>query len=122
MPGKTREALQSILDSPVGDKIRASGVEIKLALTLDVNNTFEVVDGIIYYHTDVKGHLSSPMGEGLPQSSTLGSLLAHDVGHVIGGDDRHDEILTTRHFENSYRSHFNMPLRRSYNGKTVYGE
>ncbi|PCK07320.1 MAG: hypothetical protein COA42_14970 [Alteromonadaceae bacterium] len=71
MPAKTREALQSILDSPVGDKIRASGVKIELALTLDVNNTFEVVDGIVYYHTDVKAHLKSPMGAGLPKSSTL---------------------------------------------------
>ncbi|WP_413662611.1 hypothetical protein ACG1BZ_15520 [Microbulbifer sp. CNSA002] len=117
MPAETRAALQSILDSPVGDKIRTSGTRIKLALTLGVDNIFEVVENVIYYHTDVKGHLNVMKkyhlnGDG-NSSATLGSLLSHEIGHVIGANGS-SEIWTVRNFENPYRLYYDLPARRSY--------
>lgn len=122
MPSETRAALQTVMDSPIGDKIRAAGTSINVVLTRGLASAFQVIDGTIYYHTDVSGYLAAGQewiipGDGTG-SATLGSLLAHEVGHVIGVNapttTRANEAWTVRNFENPYRSHMGMPLRRSY--------
>lgn len=116
MPDETEAALQDVMQSPVGDKIREAGKRIRLVLTRNAADSFLVGDdGSIYYHTDLAGYFAAWREWSIPgdgsDTATLGSQLAHEIGHVIGTVH---EIGTVRNFENPYRKYMGMPLRRSY--------
>jgi RHS repeat-associated protein len=122
MPAETRTALKSIMSSPVGVMVRESGKRISLVVSRSMESSFQVVDGEIYYHSNVKAYVADHQKWAIPgdgmDSATLGSLLAHEIGHVIGDgapvNIRENEIWTVRNFENPYRTHVGLPLRRSY--------
>lgn len=100
-----RAALDDVLKSPVGGKIarhvNRTGEKIKVALSVDADMAFSVIDGYVYYTPDVNAYLAAKP-HSVPQ--TLGSLLAHEVGHVVvasrGMSPPREEIYVTRHFEN----------------------
>ncbi|MGD8177397.1 RHS repeat-associated core domain-containing protein, partial [Marinimicrobium sp. ARAG 43.8] len=117
--GEVREALEGVLKSPVGKDVarhvETTGSKIKVALSADLESSFQVIESVIFYTTDVQGWLAIDP-PGIPH--TLGSLMAHEVGHIVGPvhgmSVRQEEVFVTRNYENVYRKFRGMPLRCSY--------
>lgn len=139
MPNETRSALQKILRSPLGKKLSAymdaNGGKIRLTET-PIADAFTVTsDNEIWYTRDVAGYVQLKINEGnsLPgdglSTSTLDSLLVHEIGHTVIGsaaigqipipvynraDSLREETRAIQGFENPYRKTNDMPLRCSY--------
>ena len=91
MPLETQEALQALLDSPMGPEIRslvAQSGKISLVESAYPVAAFRYseVSGNIYYSLNVDAYVAtrqSPFpGTGI-SSANLGSLLSHEVGHRL---------------------------------------
>jgi len=127
-PAATKRALGEVLDSPIGDQIRAdvaANGKIDVILTDNSDLWFYTDDGArqIFYTTDLAKYISTATritGDGL-DSATMGTQLAHEIGHVlkpltVGGFNasRINEIQTVRNYENIFRQHKQLPGRCSY--------
>lgn len=122
MPGEVRDALAGILDSPLGDGIRSgfenTGERIDIVLSLSVENAWEVMGNEIYYHPNLAEFSSRNV------QHTLGSLMAHEIGHTTNYlstisdyprlGTRANENWTVRNVEDVYRAHKGIELRRDY--------
>ena len=116
MPTETRQALEDIMASPVGDRIRnrhGRGTPLPLVIAEAADVAFSTLEGRLYYTTDVDAFIASRDPEPLPH--TLGSLLAHGIGYMAGDISKlnHGEAWSwvVENFENPYREYKGMPLR-----------
>lgn len=81
-------------------------------------------ENLIIYTTDVDSFVKTNSHHSPPsrqmESSTLGSLLSHEIGHTSFGVGS-VEILTTSIFENDYRTTYGLPLVDGYDKSNPMG-
>ncbi len=127
-PAATKRALGEVLDSPIGDQLRAdvaANGKIDVILT-DNSDLWFYTDDVgrqIFYTTDLTSYIATGTripGDGL-NSATLGTQFAHEIGHVlkpltVGGFNasRINEIQTVQKYENVFRQYKQLPRRCSY--------
>lgn len=153
LPEKVRSELKLIYDSPIGIKIHQACITKKKKFRLIAVEPFYAFtadeDNWIYYTEDVKKWYQNKLQEmTLPEganldTATLGTLLAHEIGHTPLGRTAFnlpaidpmmhsissegelitvfsrqkieaEEIRATRLFENVFRKFIGIALRRSY--------
>ena len=153
LPKKVRTQLKLIYVSPIGveihqacmiqkKKFRLIAVEPYYAFTADEDNWIYYTEDVRAWYQNKLQEMTLPDGANL-NVATLGTLLAHEIGHTPLGRAAFDlpaidpmmhstsnegelvtvfnrqkieaeEIRATRLFENVFREYIGIPLRRSY--------
>ncbi|RZM71256.1 hypothetical protein C3B51_22750 [Pseudoalteromonas rubra] len=123
MPQNVKDSLVDIMESPLGDKIRngvdSTGSKIELTQSLYEESAFQASGNQVYY-----GDVDTFNARGITMHQTMGTLLAHEIGHtqsymanysfVPSPGTNSNENWTVTNAEDIYRAYKGLPLRRNY--------